>query len=450
MKNLNDVINQILSRLQPSEVIRQAIHIHGDQLLVKDEKYDISGFMKIAVLGIGKASSAQVGEVCRIISANKMAGKILMPGLAFTKYGHSVPAPEYEVFESAHPICDDFSIESGKTLKAFLKGLPDDSLLIFCLSGGASALVVTPRPPFTLEDLREITTQLIFKGNPIDQVNIIRRELSEFTNGGLVALAGSKTIVSLITSDIPIPRLPLVGSGPTLFEELMPGEVVDLVKRTLTGSVRDKVVKYLESPERKQIQEEVKHAIKSAKVQNITVSDFTQLMSCATEALKANGVDDVKVIEPALNTDIKTGIDGHMEGLKQMLNNKAHSWAIISGGELTVDVKGRGQGGRNTEFVLWMTKALFRDNVLKLPVEVLREIEVWSVGTDGTDARTDYAGAWMNFELYKKSVSLSLQIDKFLANNDSLNFFRPLNSLIKTGPTQTNLMDLRTIVYRGR
>ena len=151
----------------------------------------------------------------------------------------------------------------------------------------------------------------------------------------------------------------------------------------------------------------------------------------------------METTEPfALEMGVDEGVEIHVSHLREMVRSKAGG-VLISGGELGVRVRGRGRGGRNTEFALRVAKAIFEENRIGLREGDLSRIAVAAIGTDGTDGPTDFAGAWIDLAGYREARRLGLQIDPFLAASDSLEYFRAIDRLIRTGPTGTNLMDLR-------
>jgi len=407
------------------------------------EDLDLCSFSKIQIIGMGKASPFMVSELYNRLQDLGQIERLARP-LVFTKYGYAFNNEHFDCFESGHPLCDKNSFLAGEKLKQKLLDLESDELLILCLSGGASALVEVPIPLFSPEEICAIHCELLLRGADIARMNQIRGEFSQIKNGGFATLCGTSHIVTYAISDVPIDDFSVIGSGPTDFKETPFKEVSLMAAKFIKGDLLEKILGYLESRTRLNFLSIKKDLFQEKEIQNFVVEDFYSMREKVLRLLK-NHKEKVFFFERPFNTNIDEGIERHLARLKDLAGPTGESFALFSGGELTFEVNGDGKGGRNTEFVLRMTQLLFEENVLGWPKEVLDRLTITSVGTDGTDGVTSAAGAWINYEFYKRGRDMGLDIDDFLSDNDSFTYFEKLQSLIYTGPTETNVMDLRYI-----
>ena len=409
----------------------------------KLDELALEDYSRIQVIGMGKASPFMVSELYNKLK-DLGQGEHLARPLVFTKYGHGFNNQHFDCFESGHPLCDKNSFLAGEKLKQKLLGLENDELLILCLSGGASALVEVAIPLFSPEEICSIHCEMLLKGADIVRMNQMRGEFSQIKNGGLASLSGTSHIVTYAISDVPVDDLAVIGSGPTSFTETPFQEVAAIATRFLTGDILEKVLGYLESRARLNFLSMKKDLMQEKEIQHYIVENF---YSMREKVLKLAQHKSKKVFffEKPFNSSIDDGIERHLARMKDMAGVQGEAFSLFSGGELTFEVMGDGKGGRNTEFVLRMTKLMFEENVLGWSKDMLERLIIASVGTDGTDGVTSAAGAWINYEFYKRGRDMGLDIEDLLDNNDSFTYFEKLQSLIYTGPTETNVMDLRYI-----
>lgn len=384
----------------------------------KSAAYDTQAFQNFA-----NKNSLQINNICVI-----------------TKYDH---APKYfnknsnEKFiyhEAAHPIPNSDSLKSGKLLKDFLKNLKKSELLVVLLSGGGSSVLVLPKKEISFELKQEITSELLKNVAKINDINLIRKSLSEIKNGGLIKLAKTEEIICLASSDIPDNNFASIASGITHYQELNKNYLRDLAIKYLDKTKEE----YLEFLEKYDLEQD---SVKNSKVKNIIVNDAINLKNKAEKIIKVHyPYENIEFINEIEDYDITSCKENYLNQLK---NKKNH--IVASVGEITLKVTNPGMGGRNTHFVLLMSKLLFQENYLNLTEDQLKNIEIFSIGTDGTDGPTDAAGAHFNYDSYRKSLELELDLDGYLNNFDSYNFFKKTYSLIITGATGINLMDFRFI-----
>ncbi len=357
-----------------------------------------------------------------------------------TKYNHAPSnfnkniSDSFIYHEAAHPVPNLDSLKSGKLVKDFLDNLDKDELLLVLLSGGGSSVLVLPKEEISFKLKQEITNELLKNAAKINDINLIRKSLSQIKNGGLIKLSNTKEIVCLASSDIPDNDFASIASGVTCYQELDKAYLRDLAKKYLNKS-QEEYLNFLDTTDLKV------NLNQNTNTKNIIVNDAINLKNKAKKVLtKYYPEKNIEFIDEIEDYDIEICKENYLSSLK---NKKDH--IIASVGEITLKVTKHGKGGRNTHFVLLMSKLLFKDNILNLIEDELKRIKIFSFGTDGNDGPTDAAGAYIDFNLYKKALEKNLDFELYLNNFDSYNFFKEIDSLILTGATGINLMDFRYI-----
>jgi hydroxypyruvate reductase/glycerate 2-kinase len=400
--------------------------------------YQNGGFNRLFIVGFGKAAFLMTKAVCDKVS------NLITGGVVITKYGHALDRnlhPNIELHEAGHPIPDNNGLAATKNAVSLLK-LADERTLVLCLiSGGGSALLSAPKGAVSFDDKQRATELLLKAGASINELNTVRKHISEIKGGRLAEYAYPAKVVSLILSDVIGDELDVIASGPTTpdsttyrmaldvvekyrLAEKLPEAVLDILKDGVEGMVADT------PKEGNQIFEGV---------ENIIIGSNRKAALAAMEKAKELGFNAT-----ILSTEIQgEAIDAARWLAKKAIETKrlledkdGKKICLISGGETTVTVKGKGKGGRNTELAL----------VFALEVTGREGITFLSAGTDGTDGPTDAAGAIVSGETIQKAESLNLDPESYLANNDSYTFFSKTGELFITGPTGTNVMDLQIIL----
>lgn len=311
-----------------------------------------------------------------------------------------------------------------------------DDLILCLISGGASALTPAPVAPVTLADKQRTTALLLRSGADIHEMNTVRKHLSDFKGGQLARVAAPATVISLILSDVIGDDLDVIGSGPTVPDPSTFADAVQVLKRRgLLGKVPARV--------RRRLEEGAAETPKPGdpvfrKVRNTIVGSNRLAISAAAERARALGYH-VSILSSVIEGETRDVGGVHAAIAKEILatgHPVRRPACVISGGETTVTLRGNGKGGRNQEFVLAAAAAI-RD---------LPGVVILSAGTDGTDGPTDAAGAIATGQTLERATALGMDWRSYLAANDSYRFFDALGDLIKTGPTQTNVMDVRLVL----
>ncbi|BDC50088.1 hydroxypyruvate reductase [Bryobacterales bacterium F-183] len=375
---------------------------------------------RVLVIGAGKATAQMALAVEELIPN--------CTGLINVKYGHAAPLHKIEINECAHPVPDEAGLKGAQRIADIARSATKDDLVLCLISGGASALLPLPIPGLSLAQKQDITRQLLARGADIHEMNAVRRHLSQIKGGQLAKLAYPAKVVTLILSDVIGDDLNTIGSGPTAPDPSTIADaqaVLDKYKITVpvalteTPKPRDKVFRNVQNIVAGSNRLAIDAARKTARKLGYRTLVLSSLIEGETR--------DIARMHAAIAKEAKaTG-----QPIKPPC-------CIISGGETTVTIQGKGLGGRNQEFAL----------AAALEIAGTEGITIASAGTDGTDGPTDAAGAQADGATVERAQKLGLSAKVHLANNDSYHFFQPLKDLILTGPTGTNVMDLRLILIR--
>lgn len=379
------------------------------------------------VLGAGKASAAMAREVDQ-----HMAGKV--EGLVVTRYGHAVSCDHIEVVEAAHPVPDEAGRSAAARILKLAEEAGEDDLVLCLMSGGASSLLSLPADGLSFDDKQALNRALLDCGADITQMNTVRKHLSAIKGGRLAAAAHPAKVVTLLISDVPGDDPAVIGSGPTVPDPTTFADALDIVQRF--GITKPKTV--------------IDH-LKAGKDETPKPGDprldgtKTQLIATPQASLEAavataldNGVRPV-VLGDQIEGEARD-VAKVMAGIAKQVRNHAQPamapCVLLSGGETTVTVKGKGRGGRNAEFLL----------SLAIQLRGIDGIYALAADTDGIDGSEDNAGAIITPDTLQRAAELGLNPKAALADNDGYGFFEKLDDLVKTGPTLTNVNDFRAIL----
>jgi len=396
----------------------------------------LSRFGRILVLAVGKAGASMMRAAFEILGSQQIRGILVAPR------GERAVAhdPRIHVFNAGHPIPDREGLRAGKIVLKAVQSMKADELLLCMISGGASALLVSPPPRVRLSDERRLTECLLMSKASIHEINTVRRHISTLKGGQLVEQCRASTIISLIISDVPGNCLADIGSGLTVEDPTTYQDAEEVLKtHNLWNKIPFQIRKHLTQGLRGQAQETPKPGTPSvSRVRNFIITDNTTACTAAKRALRANGVQAKILTSLAemeakqmgrLLADFATKYNGYQ---KTSFNPRA----IILGGETTVEIKGKGKGGRNQESVLWAARG----------IASLNGTVVAALGTDGLDGNSKAAGALADGRTSLRARRKRLDPNMFLARNDSYSFFRTLNDSLVTGPTGTNVGDLYLMI----
>jgi hydroxypyruvate reductase len=423
-----------LHAANPVEAVERHVIRDGDTLLVAGRPYPLGEVSGVRVVGMGKASAVMAKPL-----ANFLGGRI-SGGIINVKYGHRFPLSGVKVIEAGHPVPDEAGLRGTKEMIRYLADSGENDLVFCLISGGGSALSPAPAEGVTLGDKQDVTRRLLDCGATIHEINSVRKHLSRIKGGRLAGLVQPSTLISLILSDVIGDDLDTIASGPTVPDTSTYYDSLRILNRyKLTEVIPSAAHRHLEAGARGEIPETPKEGDPAfAKTQNVIVGSNALAIRAAREAATSLGYNPL-VLSSFVEGETREVARVHAAIAKEVLqsgNPVSPPACIISGGETTVTVRGSGKGGRNQEFVL----------ASALEIEGLDRVLIMSGGTDGMDGLTDAAGAFAQGDTVDRGRSRGLDAESHLARNDSYNFFRPLDDLIITGPTLTNVMDLRLVM----
>lgn len=396
--------------------------------------YDLGRFENVYVVGAGKAGSVMAGAM------ESLLGDLLTGGRVNVKYGHTTPLRRVEVVEAGHPIPDAAGVSGTQKIVELLAPLGEDDLVFCLLSGGGSALLPLPAEGVTLQEKQAVTELLLQCGATINETNTVRKHISRVKGGQLARLASPARLVSLVLSDVIGDPLDVIASGPTVPDESTYADCRSILEKYgLRNRLPASVTGHLEAgskgtePETPGPGDTV-----FGRTQTVMVANNRQALDAARIEAEKRGYNPL-VLSSSIDGETRevarvyAAMAREIEGYGDPVRRPA---CVISGGETTVTLKGGGKGGRNQEFVL----ATVAD------IEGLERTVVFSAGTDGTDGPTDAAGAVADGRTLLRAAEMGLDADACMDQNDAYHFFEPLGDLVMTGPTHTNVMDLRLLL----
>ena len=373
----------------------------------------------------GRTIVVGAGKSAALMAAAVEAEWPDVTGVVVTRYDHSTPTRSIEVIESSHPVPDANSERGATRLLQAVANLTADDLVLVLMSGGASALIERPAEGLTLEDLKAVNRALLASGAPIDEMNAVRKHLSAIKGGRLAAAAAPARVVTLAISDVPGDDPATIGSGPTLPDP------------TTWHDVRAIAARYDLTLPRTEGPETPKPGDLAPEIHLIATPSMA--LAAAADAARAQGLTPL-ILGDALEGESRD-MGTILAGIARSVRNGHPIPApcvLLSGGEGTVTIgpKGAGKGGRNTEFLL------------ALAVALRGAPGIWALAgdTDGIDGTEDAAGAIVTPDTLARARAAGLSpLEKLLAH-DSYTLFEATGDLIKTGPTLTNVNDLRAIL----
>lgn len=444
---MKKIIPAILQDLSPLHLMGDHVSIKDHSLQLFNQRIDLNSFSSIFPLGVGKAAAAQTEALIKALMQYDVLAKKLVPGLVITKDHHDIESPYFKCFTSSHPIPDHRGLDNTKHLIQEMQKMPAETLLLVCLSGGASALLELPASGFDLPMLQQITDYLLQSGASIEEINSIRQILSQVKNGGLPAFCNAKRIEVLVTSDVSSNNLRFIGSGPFHYEPIDVKRTEELIKSNFPQALASTILDHLYSPLFQADEEAKERAQHDKEIHHQFILDWKTLFKLAEQNCQKLYPHHLLFTATYPHQgSFKQGLDWHLKAIAKLVKDN-RPFIIISGGELPVVVKGKGLGGRNTHFALALGSELFDKNSLNLTPDQLGQLEVLSLATDGSDGPTDGAGATLDYQTVHSNKQFGVNIQEYLDRYDSYHYFEKTGTLVKTGPTGSNVMDLRIIRY---
>ena len=383
------------------------------------------------VVGAGKASALMAKAV-----EENWPGPLT--GLIVTRDGHSVPCSRIEIVEASHPVPDTRGLAAAQRVRSLIDGLGPDDLVLALISGGGSALLTLPAPGLTLEDKQAINAALLRSGASIGEMNIVRKHLSAIKGGRLAAAAHPAQVVTLLISDVPGDDPALIASGPTVADPSTFADAAAVLKKYGITEPRS-VIEHLN---RAKGETPKADDVRLSRAQTNTIAAPQLSLEAAAEVARKAGVTPL-ILGDALEGEARE-VGRVMAGIARQTVLRGQPVrppvVLLSGGETTVTVKGKGRGGRNVEFLL----------SLAIELDGLPNVFAVAGDTDGVDGAEEIAGAIVTPDTLARAKLLGIDAKASLADNDGHSFFEALGDQVITGPTRTNVNDFRAILITAR
>lgn len=413
--HLLTIYQHALKACDPAICVDRYLRYEGQSLFIQGQELILAQQARVILLAIGKASIRMTQAAARIL------GPRLSHGLVVTPVASSDDLPEtVTVIQGGHPLPTEGSLTAGVLAQKLLSDLEPRDVVLALISGGGSALLEIPRPGISLEDLRQVTLSLLRSGAPIEEINLVRKAMSLSKAGGLARLADPAQVIAFIMSDVVGNRLEAVASGPTVFESIEPPAAIEILRayRLWDG---------LPNPVCQAFDRSTSSYSPAREPTNILIGSNHMLVEAAVERAVELGFDPVSVSDNLTGEARKVG-----ETIAEEMLTLVPGVCLIQGGETTVTIRGDGKGGRNQELALAAAMRLAGAGNAAL----------LSAASDGVDGPTDAAGAWVDGSTISRARAAGLNASEYLDQNNSYPFFDNLGSLIRTGPTGTNVNDL--------
>ncbi|MEW5723410.1 MAG: glycerate kinase [Thermodesulfobacteriota bacterium] len=435
------IFQAALTAVEPDRAVAGALRKKGQTLEVLQgpkaiKSVNLKKVNHVFVVGAGKATAPMAQAVEKVLGAR------ISRGVISVKQGHGLKLRKIRVREAAHPVPDQTGVDAAEEIKALLADAGPDDLVISLISGGGSALLPLPAPGVKLAEKQAVTRLLLGCGATIHEMNAVRKHLSQVKGGQMARLAAPATVINLMLSDVVGDDMDTIASGPfvpdhSTYDEAM----LILAKYKLVKKVSKAVRAHLRQGLTRQIEETPKPGEPYFDhVTNLIVgSNYLALEAAAAKSRKL-GYEPL-ILSSTIEGETREVAKVHA-ALAREVRATGHPVAapacLISGGETTVTVKGKGQGGRNQEFAL----------AASIEISGLTDVLIFSAGTDGTDGPTDAAGAMADGGTVLRADQAGLSAHKHLRENNAYPFFQKLGDLVMTGPTRTNVMDVRLVLVR--
>lgn len=405
LEDARKIIEKTIADVMPERAVRNSLN-----------ELQLDG--NIYIVAVGKAAWVMAQ------TASGFLGEKLKKGLIVTKYGHSRgPLEKFQTIEAGHPTPDENSVLGARTMIEFLKGRKKEDIVLFLLSGGGSSLLEFPMDGLELEDIQQVTKQLLFCGADITEINIIRKKLSAVKGGKLSGILKGQRAYAIILSDIISERNDMIASGLTYPDT----STAEDVKRILE--------KYKLTPDAK-VQKILEHSrpFVDVRVENHVVGSVAELCRAAAEHALELGYAP-HIVTTSMDCEAK---DAGRWVASMAEHTYPRPFAVIAGGETVVKVTGGGLGGRNQEIALSAA----------LELKGKKNVLLFSLGSDGTDGPTDAAGGVVDGQTAVQLEKLGIDIQEVLMDNDSYHALKKVGSLIVTGATGTNVNDVTVLLCR--
>ena len=434
-----------VAAVDPAQLIRRTVRAEHTLLSVHSGSHTSTFPLlgNVFLIGAGKGAGGMAEAFLPALGERLTGGVVIVPQAAQAAQAAQVGQSSLDpltIVHGEHPLPGQGSLRGGKELMALLANRNPSDLICFCLTGGASSLLVQPAQGVSLEDKLAVNQLLLASGADIQAINTVRKHLSQIKGGNLARFASPATVLSFILSDVIGDDLSTIGSGPTVADPTTFQDAWDILENyDLLTALPESVKRYLTQGLSGLVEETPKpgEAVFS-NVHNFLIGSNSLALEAAAAASRRHGFTPEILSEP-LDGDTTQAACAFAGQIRTRLQKDAHDkrpLCLLAGGETTVHVTGKGQGGRNQEFALVVAQELHNEPGWTL----------LSAGTDGIDGPTDAAGAFVDGTSLRRAHEKGLDPHAVLQNNDSYMLFAALGDLFQPGPTGTNVMDIKIVL----
>ena len=426
------ILAAALKAVEPGAAVDRHMQRDGDQLIIGKRTFNLSHYQRVLVVGAGKAGAPMARTAAKIL------GNYLTHALVIVKEGYESENENNQklvILQAGHPIPDQRGAAGTQRIIELLQSTQPNDLVLCLISGGGSALLVSPVDGLSLDDLQSLTSALLASGATINEINTIRKHLSQVKGGNLARLAAPAHLATLILSDVVGDPLDVIASGPTVPDPTTFKDALDVfIRYQITAP---KITTVLQRRQADIVETPKPGDPIFKNVHNLIIGSNRQAAQAAIRYAQEEGFNTLLLTTYLQGEACQAG---HFLGaIARQLATTDHPIpkpaCIVVGGETTVTLQGDGLGGRNTELAL--------SSVAE--IDGLENTALVTLATDGGDGPTDAAGAVVTGDTLTRATQVSLDPPDFLVRNDSYNFFEPLGDLLQPGPTQTNVNDLAFI-----
>jgi hydroxypyruvate reductase len=436
-----EIFRASIEAVNPYQAVKHFVRVAGDALILGSNdrdsvKLDLTDYDRISIVGGGKATAPMARAV------EELLGQKIVKGMINVKYGFTEDLTFTEIVEAGHPVPDQNGEMGTKKILEYLHGAGEKDLIFSLISGGGSALLPQPAGAITLKEKQEITRSLLACGASIDEINAVRKHISSSKGGQMARAAYPGTTVNLMLSDVVGDKMDVIASGPFTPDGSTFGYVKGVINKYGLEDIPDAIRNHLKAGEEGRIPETPKADDPVfERIFNFIVGSNMLALEAAEHKARELGYETL-ILSSMVEGETKEVALVHTAIAKEILKTGKPlppPICVISGGETTVTIRGEGLGGRNQEFCLAAAMDL-----TALPPRVV----ILSGGTDGNDGPTDAAGAVVDPLTVERGTKAGVAAFDFLNNNDAYHFLEKTKDLLITGPTNTNVMDVRMVLVR--
>ena len=435
------IFRESLRPVNPYDAVKNFVRVKNDHLILGKEgqeqkAFDLRQFSRVSLVGGGKATAPMAKAM------EALLGDRIHTGMINVKYGFTDELNVAQTVEASHPLPDENGVKGTEAIMNFLAKTTDKDLIISLISGGGSALLCQPAQGVSLAEKQALTGMLLNCGASIDEINAVRKHISATKGGQMARAAFPATVVNLMLSDVVGDKMDVIASGPFVPDSSTFEDALGILRKYDLKDVPESIVRRLEDGSQGRIPDTPKEGDPVfLYVSNVIVGSNMLALEAAQEKANEFGYDTL-ILSSLIEGETRDVARVHCAILREICRTGrpiAKPACIISGGETTVTIRGKGLGGRNQEFCL--ASAI---EIAELPDKMV----VLSGGTDGNDGPTDAAGAVVDPHTVERGKRAGLSAIDYLNDNDAYHFFLKTEDLLMTGPTNTNVMDVRLLLIR--